>query len=302
MINRSAIKYHLKKILPRPFFKLVVFLWGTIFLHIVRFIDTMRLSSFNGPEITRLEHNGVHFNLYISPDNGFIDKHIYLYGVYEPFILDVISKYLKKGMTFVDIGANIGQHSMYASKLVGKAGAVYSFEPIPHIYTQLIDSAESNHCENIIHGSNVALGAKNKKEKFHVSDNIGGSSLVNKEESGHEIEVEVRNGDEELEVIPEINMIKIDVEGYEFEVLEGIQATLKKHKPILIIEYSGDFYHLHTEKHGEKILSLLSSLKYDLYDIEDDMRKIDDPETFIQDIENTRKQTNLLCIPNIHEI
>lgn len=299
MINRSAFKYRLKKLLPRFIFTSIFFLWKHFIRHIVALIDKVRLLSFTTTKIVRLTHLDKTFSLTISPENGFIDKHIFLYGVYEPFILDLISQYLEAGMTFVDIGANIGQHSMYAARTVGATGAVYAYEPIPKIYNQLLTSVKVNNFNTIIHAKNIALGKVTAKETLHVSKNIGGSSLVNEEENKdqrqEDITVQICNGDEELRMLPRINLIKIDVEGYEYEVLTGILETLKKHRPTLLLEFSGQFYAQHTDHHGIKILSLLHNIGYHLYDVEDEMKKITNIISFDILIATKRAQTNLVC-------
>ena len=296
MINRSSIKYHLKKILPRSIFRLILVIWQKVLLRVVEKIYALRLRKFTEPHVVTLTHKGSTFSLLISPNNGFIDKHTFLYGVYEPFILDLFAEHLSKGKTFIDIGANIGQHSMYAATLVGPTGSVHAFEPIPTIYRQLTQSIQANHFEGIIHSHNVALGTDNTDELLYVANNAGGSSLVNNTDTKETITVHIRNGDKELEACEHIDVIKIDVEGYEYEVLQGIRKTLEKHQPILFLEFSGDSYKMQNKSHGMKILSLLRSCGYSLFDIEDTMMEVTNDIAFDATIANIRKQTNLLCI------
>jgi FkbM family methyltransferase len=206
--------------------------------------------------------------------------------------------HLKKGMTFVDIGTNIGQHSMYAASIVGETGKVYCFEPIPFIYEQLRDSIRHNHFETIVHPKNIALGLHGSEEKLHISrKNVGGSSLVTGENESEVITVHVKNGGDELKDLKEVNVIKIDVEGYEYEVLSGIHDIITKHSPVIILEFSGELYKKQGHGNSAKIMKLLRDCNYSLFDIEDDMKKIIDDERFISDLEGKRKQTNLLCIP-----
>lgn len=296
MINRSLVKYALKKILPILLYRIILFFWQKILLRAVTALDAYRLKKFTDTKLVQLAHNNQIFSLYISPKNGFIDKHIFLYGVYEPFMLDIISKYLKPGMTYIDIGANIGQHSMYAASIVGQHGKVHAYEPIPKIYEQLLRSSSANTYEDIIHAHNYALGEKESVEILNVSKDIGGSSLVNQnDETEEKIQVVIKKGDDELLALSRVDMIKIDVEGYELEVLQGIKETLFKYQPVLLLEYSGQFYKNNTDKHGIKILTLLTECGYSLYDIEDDMSVIKNIHTFDSHISNKRVQTNLLC-------
>lgn len=297
MINRSTAKYAVKKIVPSFIFSIILFLWQVIFLRTVEYFDKIRLKKFTKITCKELTHVDKKFSLYISPDNGFIDNYIFLYGVYESFILDIIRTHLHAGMTFVDIGANIGQHTMFASSIVGNKGSVYAFEPIPRIYTQLLSSSQENNFQNIIHAKNIAIGEKDSEETLYISKkNIGGSSLVNQEETNEKITVTIKSGDKELELITRIDMIKIDVEGYEYEVLKGIQNTLAKHHPILLLEFSGYFYESQHTNHGKKILSLLTELDYTIFDIEDDMKELSNKELFLSRFIHKYKQTNLLCM------
>ena len=297
MINRSSLKYHLKKILPKSLFKVILLMWRSMFLRLVEATDRWRLRNFTSYRAVSLTHRKNTFSLFISPDNGFIDNYIYLYGVYEPFILDLMSIHLQDGMTFIDVGANIGEHTMYAATLVGEKGSVYSFEPIPAIHKQLNDSVRENHFENIVHTRNIALGEYDIEQKLNVSKNVGGSSLVHDDDTQETITVHVRNGDEELASIDSIDMVKIDVEGYEYEVLHGMKGTLVKHRPTILLEFSGEAYKKQDRGHGAKILSLLRECNYSIFDIEDDMHKITDDKNFNHTLATIRKQTNLLCIP-----
>lgn len=297
MINRSTLKYNLKKILPSFIFTVILFLWQKLLLGAVELIDSVRLKKFTDTRLVTLNHNNKSFQLYISPRNGFIDNYIFLYGVYESFILDIIKEHLRPGMTFVDIGANIGQHSMYAASIVGKEGSVYAFEPIPHVYEQLISSSKANNFDSIIRAKNFAIGKEASTETLYISSkNIGGSSFVNQEESNEKITVTIKNGDIELLSLPKIDMVKIDVEGYEYEVLSGIEKSLTKNHPVMLLEFSGYFYEKQNNNHGGKILSLLKNIGYTLYDIEDDMKEIQDNEAFLSLFISKRKQTNLLCV------
>ena len=299
MINRSSLKYSLKKILPRSLFKIVLTVWQKGILRIVEKIDTFRVRTFTTYRPVKLTHRKHTFSLFISPNNGFIDRHIFLYGVYEPFMLDLFSVYLKPGQTFVDIGANIGQHTMYVASIVGETGSVHAFEPIPSIYRQIEDSVKENHFEKIVHIHNCALGETEATEKLFISKNVGGSSLVNDDETKETITVHIKNGDKELSGISKIDVIKIDVEGYEYEVLSGIKQMLLVHKPVLFLEFSGSFYDKQRKGNGAKILELLRECNYSLFDIEDEMKKITDDTKFDETISKLRKQTNLLCIPVI---
>ncbi len=91
MLNRSKIKYALKKVLPKTIFDVVLNLWQNVLIRLVTIIDHVRLKKFKTYQSVQTSHGGHNFSLFISPKNGFIDKHIFLYGTYEPHILDIIA-------------------------------------------------------------------------------------------------------------------------------------------------------------------------------------------------------------------
>ena len=298
MINRSKIKNKLKKVLPKPVFNALLASWQKVFIKLVGMLDVIRLKKFTTYHSVKLTHQNKIFSLFISPKNGFVDERIYLYGVYEPAILDLIAKDLKEGGTFVDIGANIGHHSMFAASVVGNTGKVYSFEPIPRIYNQLLDSVHLNKFDNIVKAYNFALGEKDEVKNLYLEPkNIGGSSLVEARGRNEKIEVKIAKGDDTLLNLNKIDLIKIDVEGYEYEVLSGIKDSLTKYKPAIILEFSGEFYKNRTDDHGDKIISLLQNLKYSIFDIEDAMEEIISKKDFLEPFTLNRAQTDLFCLP-----
>ncbi len=299
MINRSKIKYAIKKLFPKIIFNIILTLWQTIFIKFVTILDTFRLKKFTTYQAIKTSHHKHHFSIFISPKNGFIDNYIYLYKIYEPHVLDIIEDNLQKGGTFVDIGANIGQHSMFAASIVGDTGKVFSFEPIPYIYNQLLDSVHINHFEKIVTVHNIALGTENKNDTLYIeTNNVGGSSIVAPHGTKTEaIQINIRKGDDILEQISNIHLIKIDVEGYEYEVLSGIEKTLRIHRPTIILEFSGELYISKKNNDGEKIISLLENIGYDIYDIEDYMKKITSKEHFLFQFTQGKLQCDILCVP-----
>jgi hypothetical protein len=129
-----------------------------------------------------------------------------------------------------------------------------------------------------------------------VSKNAGGSSIVHNDDTKESISISVKKGDDELATVPTVNFIKIDVEGYEYEVLLGMKQHITKDKPTLCIEFSGQFYKDQGKNHGKKILSFLMDQGYILYDIEQDMKKITNIEEFLSYFPQSMTQTNLLCV------
>ncbi len=167
-------------------------------------------------------------------------------GYYDIPTVRVIQELLKAGMTFVDVGAHVGQYSLLASGLVGKEGAVHSFEPEPEVFNLLRHNILINGLHNV-HLIGCALGASPKDVELYVArpDNIGQTSLRQPTNfSGVQVKVQCRTLDDYAEEhgMNRINLIKIDVEGAELDVLLGARGVLSRNpKPHIIIEFWEEF-------------------------------------------------------------
>lgn len=165
---------------------------------------------------------------------------------YEYIALDYVSdKYLKKGMVYLDCGANIGNHTIYFAK-IAKAAHIYSFEAIPQTYKKLRKNLELNGLLRpknmpsnekydmmpIIETYNYALGAKKGKAKISYYDekNLGSTAVSVSDEGNLPM---VRIDDFKFR---HIDFVKIDVEGFEADVLQGMTELLKKDRPVVWVE------------------------------------------------------------------
>lgn len=298
----NKIKTFLKKKFPKPFFDLIYFFWKIIIKPIFLFYEDLRLTFFKKEVLKDIDYEGIKFKLFINPKNGTVDNDIFLHNVYESYFLSILKKELKEGAVFVDIGANIGQHSLFASQIVGDKGKVISFEPIPRIFEQFSRSVEENRkykkCNNILL-HNIACGDVIENMYIYIcEDNVGASSLVTKERVGEKISVKIDIADKILETEKRIDFIKIDVEGFEWEVLKGLEYTIKKFRPKLFLEYSPFYYRLKDPEIGKKILDFFFLKNYYIYNFQDDYTyKSVDVNFFVDSEKNNLKQTNLLLIP-----
>jgi FkbM family methyltransferase len=173
----------------------------------------------------------------LNPKQDGYQKTIFEKGIYEPGTISFIRAVLQKGDIFIDIGANIGLMSLVAAQNVGKDGQVYAFEPEPEMYARLMFNLRINDCSNIF-AHKLALGSfKETRNIFSFPEiNIGRASLVKSSGAVLTGETNVITLTEFLdkEKIKLIKLIKIDVEGFEYEVIEGALAFLKRSKPPII--------------------------------------------------------------------
>jgi FkbM family methyltransferase len=208
-----------------------------------------------------------------------ICQSIILNGFYERELLQGMCALVKdKNGIALDIGANIGNHSLFFSK---HFDAVISFEPVPNNCLLLKANLFLNQIQNItlvekaLSDTNTKMGI-DKGNSRNTNNTI--SELHKKDEdAANQIMVDVVVGDAELETLnltQKITLIKIDVEGHEPFVVAGLRKTIGTHQPIVYWEaFSKDeaektkallmemgysnFYHLTTKKYQSRLLNKL---------------------------------------------
>jgi FkbM family methyltransferase len=133
---------------------------------------------------------------------------------------------VREGDVVLDLGANLGYYSLLASRLVGTKGKVYSFEPEPRNYRLLCRNLELNGIRNVT-ALQKAVSDKTEKVKLHISNKDSGAHTIRDTEDSGEyedfIEIEAVKLDEYfLDKSRRVNVIKMDVEGYEPKAFIGL--------------------------------------------------------------------------------
>ena len=171
---------------------------------------------------------------------------INLEGRYEGDCLNALSQFLTQYLgidtdtAVLDVGANIGNHSVFFSKIFSK---VYAFEPNPQAFYLLqYNSAGSN-----IAPLNYGLSSENSTVAFSINPmNIGASRIVDEcsndgPQGAKSIGIKSRRLDDDLQFKNQkVSLIKIDVEGHELQVLEGAAKLIGAEQPIIVFEQSRD--------------------------------------------------------------
>lgn len=158
----------------------------------------------------------------------YIQRSIYL-GVFEPWESAAVRRHLKPGMTFVDVGANVGYYTLMASALVGDAGCVLAFEPSPYAFARLAEAVGRNGLSNVL-PLQVGLDKSEGVRRLFMPDEPGNHtpSMVERGE-GRPVEVPVRRLDDCLAErrVERVDLLKLDVEGFEPNVVEGATAYVR---------------------------------------------------------------------------
>ena len=168
----------------------------------------------------------------------------------------ILKNFIKKNDNVIDIGANIGRYSFELSSIVSQNGTVYAFEPILRNYLTFISLIFVHGIKNIV-PFNIALSDETKLLKMNevktsirkkVLFNTYTASKVHKEGSLTQYSIKL----DSLKIKKKISFIKIDVEGHEMEVLKGAKNTIKKSKPIILIQ-----------DNNKKVINYLKSWQYE---------------------------------------
>jgi FkbM family methyltransferase len=168
---------------------------------------------------------------------------VFLYGFSDNLrFFDYYGRFLKPGQTVIDVGANVGIHTLVMSDLVGPAGRVFSYEPSETVFRRLQKNLEINSKDNVHPRKTAAgstVGTTGFSDRSHET-NIGKSHL----DPSSDHRVSVTTLDREHSGAESISLIKIDVEGSEMEVLRGAGDLLRDHRPVIFMEYNARDYTL----------------------------------------------------------
>jgi FkbM family methyltransferase len=169
----------------------------------------------------------------VTNPNDAIMKFHYSGSFYEMEELALITRHYTGEGVFVDIGANVGNHSVYMSRFSGSP-RIIPFEPNQAAISILKENLALNQCQNVDQRFlGIALAARKTRLKQVVPDpNNLGHTCYYEDASG---EVSAVNGDA-LILNEQVEFIKIDVEGMEIDILSGLEQTIKRWRPTIFVE------------------------------------------------------------------
>lgn len=162
-------------------------------------------------------------------------------GYYEKLQLGVYERLSKDAKVIVDVGANIGLYSAIGAKNMKSGGKLFAFEPIPTNSKLLRSNLELNNLSDKVKIAPYAVGEDNRKLELYISEKSGGNhSAGGFGESGYTDVLEVKQTSIDAYVvrtgIDKVDLMKVDVEGYDGYVLKGSLKTITQSQPALMIE------------------------------------------------------------------
>lgn len=194
---------------------------------------------------------------------------------------------LREGMVVVDGGAYVGYYTLLAARRVGKSGRVYAFEPQSDNYTLLAKNVELNGYRNVV-PVKKALGARSGTAALHLRGSAQHSLYPPAFASGGSESVEVITLDEFLESQgwPQVDLIKLDLEGGEPDAIEGMHGLLERSPQVrLVLEFAPQRLN-RAGANAAAFLQRLQSFGFDL-------AVIDDSSGLLQPLEAARVLSTL---------
>jgi FkbM family methyltransferase len=212
------------------------------------------------------------------------------YGEFSFFEQDLFRQIVRAGQVVVEVGANIGGHTVELSRLVGAHGEVHAFEPQRLVFQALCANLALNQCTNVF-ARQAAVGAQSGQIAVPAMDpntvaNFGGVSLVGVDEGESVPLVTLDEFD-----LAACHVVKADVEGMELDVLKGAEGTIECFRPMLYVEND-------RQERSHDLLAWLLGHDYAVYW---HVAPLFNPANFYgeeKDIWGKVISVNVLCIPS----
>jgi len=178
------------------------------------------------------------FKIFVYKDDPAVGKAIYN-GDFEPEVQAIFRRFLKPSMSVLDVGANVGPHTLHAASIVGANGYVLAVEPnLKNV--RLLEASRRLNGFDWVNVVQVAAGRNVGILVLNATDSNGTTSEV-PEALGNLMHSEtVASVPLDILIPPErkIDFIKLDIEGAEYNALVGLQKTIHRCRPIIVCEYS----------------------------------------------------------------
>ena len=205
-----------------------------------------------------------------------IDFSIYLLGAFERSTVNALQELVKPGYTVLDIGANIGAHTLHLAKSVGPSGRVFAFEPTNYAFGKLTRNLSLNpELQKRVTTAQLLLadevGRPRQAEIYSSWPLESGDGRHPKHlgqlQSTSNAGVDTLDHYAQTHGISRVDLIKIDVDGHEYPVLKGARELLARHTPTIVMELS-PYVHSEEGSSFDDLIELLRSVGYSLKDLD----------------------------------
>jgi FkbM family methyltransferase len=175
-------------------------------------------------------------SLLVPADDLSLTPELVTHGIYEPAFTHYLMRTLKPGMRAIDVGANVGMHTILMAGWVGTEGHVLAYEPNPDVLSFLRANVALNWVNERVTIRDAGIGGTAGRTTLFVTEQfMGNSSLLRPDEqyfanvpmdTVREVEIDVVTLDQEAESFGHIDLIKVDVEGAECSVMKGMTGLI----------------------------------------------------------------------------
>lgn len=220
---------------------------------------------------------------------------------FEPLVTEIVKKHIKRGNNVLDIGAHVGYYTLLFAKLVGKEGKVFAFEPNPNNFVLLKKNLEMNNYQNVV-SEQLAISDRSGKTKLYMSLNPADARIYQSDKCLDYVEVTTTRLDEHfLGFDGQIDFIKMDVQGAEGAVIQGMPFLLKKNKDIQILTEFSPSLLSRSDIEPIEFLKELVNYGFSFFDLNEEKMEAE-PATIPELIEKYPSEkenyTNLLLVKN----
>lgn len=232
-----------------------------------------------------------HGPMYYAEHDACIGKSLEMYGDWGKDEIDRLTPLVKAGDIVLDIGANIGTHTIPLAQIIGPTGCVLSFEPQRRLYQILCANVVANHLANVV-TSNYAISDKigvalAPNLDFDVPNNFGAAPVKPEGAEGANGQP-VNMSTVDALGMPRCALIKADIEGGELAMVLGAQQTIKHCRPFLYLE---------SHAGHDELVALCKSLGYRVYVHNAPSYSAANWKQNTEDIHNGYLERNILCAP-----
>ena len=251
--------------------------------------DNLTAPATTPPQPAMLLKDCRHGKMLFLKRDKYIGRSLDVYGEFSELEGKLFSQIVRPGQTVVEVGANIGAHTVHLAKLVGPKGSVLAFEPQRVIFQILCANVAINELFNVRTFQAAAGGEAGSLKvpalDYAAENNFGGVSLRNAA-AGEDVPVIALDSLN----LPSLHMLKIDVEGMEADVLSGARGLIARHRPFMYVEND-------RKEKSEGLITLIGELGYDMWWHTPYLFNPDNFNKAGNNIFGTIVSVNLVCIP-----
>lgn len=238
--------------------------------------------------------------MYVDSSDVGVGQPLLLFRAYNIVQTNHFKAQVKKGMAVLDVGANIGYFTLIAASLVGEEGKVVAFEPEPSHFGLLNRNVKANRYNNV---TLVQKAVSNKTEEvklFLQKNNLAAHQIWDPHDGSQFVTVPAITLDEycENENLKKVDFIKIDVQGAEGAVLQGMRSIMDENRALKIVM---EFWPAGMTAFGidpKECINELTSRGFMLFDVNEETRTIHPTDMTRLMEKYSKSDTNLFCIRN----